>query len=373
LKRKALAITCFCLLLQGCFTEEPVPPESKLAEAQEFHLWRAGALQYVPDSFAHHRETLSKARYDLTRAASRFRWFRNYKPVQAQFAEVLKQGDELLKLLDAEKQKKGAKVLDRMESLGERLRQLDKLTLTVNEGALSRGSLTRTQVALIEARAFHRESRYIDSEEKLNEAEVYLAETEKTIVPLLGRYRDVDQLRKWKNWAKEAIQESREKKIYSILVIKADRELVLYSSGERLKTYRVGLGRRGWWDKQRAKDNATPEGRYRIVGKNPKSRYYKALLINYPNEQDRREFLNARKKGLLSGGVRIGGSIEIHGGGNEGTTYGCVALNNSQMEELYHLVGVGTPVTIVGAVDDRNSLSSALTVIENGRMEKEAP
>ena len=37
------------------------------------------------------------------------------------------------------------------------------------------------------------------------------------------------------------------------------------------------------------------------------------------------------------------------------------------------LSGAEGSVTIVGAVDDRNNLSSALKVIQNGRVEKEAP
>jgi hypothetical protein len=373
LKRKTLAIAIFCVLLLGCFKEDPVPPEVNLADVQEFGLWKAGAPLYLQESFAHYREALSKAKQELIRVRSTFRWFRDYKPVQAEFAQVLKEGEELSKLLETEKRRRAAKVLEGIQSLRERLRQMDQLTRAINEGKASRGSLTKAEVTLTEAETLYGQGRFLVSEEKLKEAEIHLAETERTITPVLSRYRDVNQITRWKRWAKEAVEESREKRIHSILVIKATRELLLYRNGELVKTYRVGLGQRGFWDKQRAKDNATPEGKYRIVGKNGRSRYYKALLINYPNEEDRREFVKAKQKGLLPAAVKIGGSIEIHGGGNEGVTYGCIALDNRQMEELYHLVDVGVPITIVGAVDDRNSLSSALKVIQNGRVEKEAP
>jgi len=133
------------------------------------------------------------------------------------------------------------------------------------------------------------------------------------------------------------------------------------------------LGKKGWLKKRYAKDHATPEGKYRIIKKNPKSRFYKALLINYPNESDRRDFLDARQKGHLLKKVNIGGLIEIHGGGKESLTEGCIALDNGPMEELYNLVGIGTPVTIIGALDEQNSISSALLEMQRTHGQKQTP
>jgi L,D-peptidoglycan transpeptidase YkuD (ErfK/YbiS/YcfS/YnhG family) len=291
--------------------------------------------------------------------------------VQAEFAQLLKQGDELLKNLEIEKQRKGQHVLERMKDLGETLHRLDVVTRRINESGASRGSLTRAEVTLNEAQVLSNANRYLAAEEKLNEMEGHLAEAEKVITPILNRYQDENQIRKWRKWAKEAIEESKEKGIYSILVIKESKKLLLYKKGEIFKTYRIALGRNGWSDKHRAKDNATPEGKYRIAGKNPRSRYYRALLINYPNEEDRKEFNRAKKRGLLPEASKIGGLIEIHGGGNEGITYGCVALDNRQMEELYNLVELGTPIAIVGALDSPNSLSSISAAIHRGRTQKE--
>ncbi len=43
----------------------------------------------------------------------------------------------------------------------------------------------------------------------------------------------------------------------------------------------------------------------------------------------------------------LGGEIYIHGGGTEGDwTEGCIAMDNSEMEELFSLVEVGMPVLI---------------------------
>ena len=53
----------------------------------------------------------------------------------------------------------------------------------------------------------------------------------------------------------------------------------------------------------------------------------------------------------LPASARIGGLIEIHGGGGRQRdwTDGCVAVTNPEMDDLFRRVSVGTPVTIVGS------------------------
>jgi L,D-peptidoglycan transpeptidase YkuD (ErfK/YbiS/YcfS/YnhG family) len=50
----------------------------------------------------------------------------------------------------------------------------------------------------------------------------------------------------------------------------------------------------------------------------------------------------------------IGGLIEIHGNGGKGIdwTEGCIALTDSEMDSVFKIVKVGTPVTIVGSMHD---------------------
>jgi murein L,D-transpeptidase YafK len=107
-------------------------------------------------------------------------------------------------------------------------------------------------------------------------------------------------------------------------------------------------------DKRHRGDKATPEGRYYITKKKKgkDTIYYKALLINYPNDEDRKRYNDDVKRGILSAGQGIGGLIEIHGGGGKGAhwTEGCVALTNAEMDQIFDFVEVGTPVTIVGSL-----------------------
>ena len=90
-----------------------------------------------------------------------------------------------------------------------------------------------------------------------------------------------------------------------ILVKKSEHKLYLLKNGEPIRTYRVSLGSSPKGHKERQGDNRTPEGVYYIDGRNPGSRFHKALSISYPSPKDRAEA--ARR------GVAPGGQIMIHG------------------------------------------------------------
>src|SRR3954454_9166210 len=126
-----------------------------------------------------------------------------------------------------------------------------------------------------------------------------------------------------------------------IIVNKTRREMLLIRGQSVLRSYRVALGRDPIGHKQREGDGRTPEGRYTIDRRNPKSRYHLALHISYPNAEDR-----ARAK---AAGVDPGGDIMIHGlkdgvRREDDWTQGCIAVTNEEMEEIWSLVPEGTPI-----------------------------
>lgn len=109
-------------------------------------------------------------------------------------------------------------------------------------------------------------------------------------------------------------------------------------------------------------DWRTPEGTFFVVSKNPESKYYKAFVLNYPNAEDARR---GYKQGLISKeeyqsivlaeqnhqippmNTMLGGWIEIHGngtGGGTNWTQGCIAITNEEMDALWDMIQVGTPV-----------------------------
>jgi murein L,D-transpeptidase YafK len=95
---------------------------------------------------------------------------------------------------------------------------------------------------------------------------------------------------------------------------------------------------------------------YKITGKfdGGKTKYYKALLLDYPNDEDRQKFRSEIEHGSLPASAKIGGLIEIHGNGGKGIdwTEGCIALTDKEMDLVFRIARVGTPVTIIGSMVD---------------------
>jgi murein L,D-transpeptidase YafK len=131
---------------------------------------------------------------------------------------------------------------------------------------------------------------------------------------------------------------------------------LVYLDGEIKFEYSAELGKNWVGDKRLRGDKATPEGIYRITKKlkSDSTIYYKALLIDYPNEEDTALFEAALAKGTLPHSAKIGGMIEIHGNGGKGTdwTNGCIALTDREMDSIFKIAKIGTPVTIVGSMYD---------------------
>ena len=168
-----------------------------------------------------------------------------------------------------------------------------------------------------------------------------------------ARYADERVLVRWRRWKAETIAWSRRERRAAIVVSKEGHRLTLYLDGEAVRSYRADMGFNWVADKRAAGDGATPEGRYSVAARKSGGQtiYYKALLLDYPNAEDRRAFARARAAGDVSPGAGIGGLIEIHGEGGRGRdwTQGCVALANPDIDDLFRRVEVGTPVTIIGS------------------------
>lgn len=133
--------------------------------------------------------------------------------------------------------------------------------------------------------------------------------------------------------------------VTGILVYKESRMMYLLHENKVLAAHRVHLGFAPVGDKEREGDGRTPEGAYLIDGKNPDSEYHLSLRISYPDAHDQSEAREA--------GAAPGGDIFIHGGPNNAQdrrrpdwTAGCIAVSDSEIEDIYAMVTVGTPITI---------------------------
>ena len=150
-------------------------------------------------------------------------------------------------------------------------------------------------------------------------------------------------------WADLTVKKSISGKSYALIVDKKKHFMYLLKSGRIIDSMFCDLGFNTGHQKLQSGDGATPEGMYIVNKVNNYSKYYRALLLNYPNDEDRKRFNNNRTSGLISVNAKIGSLIEIHGHGGTGKdwTDGCVAVNDREMDELMKIAKVGTPVTIV--------------------------
>ncbi len=147
------------------------------------------------------------------------------------------------------------------------------------------------------------------------------------------------------------------------LVIYKSRYLMeLYSDTVLIKRYPIALGSNPVDDKVRQGDQCTPEGDFYVCRLVNPSQYYKAFLISYPNKEDAERGLKdglitkAQQDAIISAiskgntppqNTSLGSLIEIHGEGvGYNWTLGCVAMENKDIDELWKLVRIGTPVRI---------------------------
>jgi murein L,D-transpeptidase YafK len=134
-----------------------------------------------------------------------------------------------------------------------------------------------------------------------------------------------------------------------IVVQKSARRLSIFRDGNQIKTYRIALGRTPIGAKQEEGDMKTPEGIYKIAGRNPQSRFHLALHISYPSNED--------DKRAAARGVSAGSDIMIHGIQNgrgwigafhrwKDWTAGCVAVTDEEIEELWRVTPDGAKIEI---------------------------
>ena len=134
-----------------------------------------------------------------------------------------------------------------------------------------------------------------------------------------------------------------------VLIEKSSQTLTLLKNGKVLKKYHVIFGANPEGHKQKQGDERTPEGNYTLDSKNSHSGFYKSIHISYPNKQDRERASKAH--------VNPGGDIMIHGQKNGfewlsfasqyfNWTDGCIAVKNSEMDEIWKAVRPVTPIEI---------------------------
>jgi murein L,D-transpeptidase YafK len=144
---------------------------------------------------------------------------------------------------------------------------------------------------------------------------------------------------------------------YAVVVRKSCRTLDVYRYGQRVRSYPAVFGLNGRGRKVFEGDLRTPTGLYAIVDKRRHARWQRFMLLDYPNVDDVHRWWLAMESGDVprrgDGHVGPGGAIGIHGTDKPGLndrnvdwTWGCISLQNADVDELAMLVPIGTLVLI---------------------------
>lgn len=132
--------------------------------------------------------------------------------------------------------------------------------------------------------------------------------------------------------------------VTKIVVMKEARKMYLLNGKRSLRIFDIELGFAPDGDKRVSGDGKTPEGHYIIDRRNPDSNFHLSLGISYPSRAD-----VALAKSL---GKEPGGDIFIHGTPalfarrGDDWTWGCIAVDNDEIEDIYAMVRDGTPISI---------------------------
>lgn len=251
--------------------------------------------------------------------------------------------NELLKLLQ-----KTEKMLNEYEINYKNIPQSESIRKSYNKGA----------IFFNEAQLAYEKKDFDTAKAKIETSAKHIKTAIDYCSKLLNDY--FKDYQNWKKWVNDAILHSKKNHSACIIVDKMNRECYLYQSGKLTSTYEADLGKNWIGDKKHQGDYSTPEGEYKVTDKkqNGRTKYHKALLINYPNKSDQIRFDQNKIKGLIPARKKIGGLIEIHGHGGQGAdwTQGCIALSNNDMDKLFAKVSVGTPIIIVGSTKPLNEV-----------------
>jgi lipoprotein-anchoring transpeptidase ErfK/SrfK len=308
-----------------------------------------------------------KARAQADEDLIRWPWEPN--DLEVALRQLQEEGSGIVARLTEERESARRSAEDKLAQVESRFRMMTLQVSVIDSRLLLGQQSDEVELLMKQARTLYEQGQYDQSLDASARAARNLTMQSAVLSSELGRYADRNRISRWQQMAKDTITWSRTHQASAIVINKADRVLTLYRNGQKVLSYPIRLGSNGIREKRYQEDGATPEGRYRISskGRQGQPRSYRTLVLDYPNEEDRRRYEVERKKGQISASRAIGSQIEIHGVENElmAQTLGCVMLDNLQMALLHGRVATGTPVTIVGALHKQNPLAMTLATLED--------
>jgi hypothetical protein len=364
---RSTALLLVAVGLSACVQKAP-PELLKSVETLDRELVAVQGAEFAPEEYAKFVEHWVAVKVRLLSEQDVIHWPWEANPLVADLQRVQEEGRQAATVAVRRKEAERLAAEARLELLEERLHQFASRVDQIGSRVVLGQRPIETELLVRQARSFLDQGLFSRSVQAAQQASRLLDEQVALLSTELGRYADARRVEIWRQMVRRTVEWSRTHRTAAIVVSKADRRLTLYRNGQPVASYPVGLGYSGILEKRYQGDGATPEGHYQVIRKRERgqTRFYKALLLNYPNTQDRRRFRLARAAGAIPPAAFNGGPIEIHGRDDLslGQTLGCIMLENPQIDALFEAVEVGAPVTIVGAEDVTNSVALALEELE---------
>jgi hypothetical protein len=342
------------ILLMIHFTPQPPIGEMEYARETLSEAGKNNANIYSKKLFTQARIYYDSAMTSWQKENKRFIYFRDYKKV-TMFAELsAKKANQACENSISNTSNLIIKLKQKINSLNDLISEINKLFTTYPLTSEIRSRISKGKMLLKEAEIAYTKGQYLQANRKITDSEYLLNSSYDNATANLKNY--FKSFSVWKNWSDKTINESKLNREYSIIIDKFSRKCFVFQSGEKKYEFEAELGANWVGDKRVKGDKATPEGMYKITKKiaGGKTKYYKALLLDYPNDEDMEKFKAEIANGSLPSSAKIGGLIEIHGNGGKGIdwTEGCIALTDKEMDLVYKVAKVGTPVTIIGSMVD---------------------
>lgn len=349
-----LAVVSLVVIFLVRITPKPPLEDLEYARITLSQATTSNAGTYSKKTFNEARALYDSAMVNWKRENKKFVYLRNYDKVKKFSQLSAKKSEQAMIYSKTSASSLKIKIKQKIDTLNNVVTDLNNLFASYPLTSEIRRRISNGKMLLNESKINYGKGEYLQANKKITDAEYLLTASYESAISNLKEY--FKSYPTWKRWVDSTIAQSRATGGYSIIVDKYSRKCYVYLKGAKKYEYNIELGKNWVGDKKVKGDKATPEGMYQIVKKfgSNKTKYYKALLLNYPNNRDRVEFNRAVAAGTLPHSAKIGGLIEIHGNGGKGVdwTEGCIALTDSEMDVIFRIAQEGTPVTIVGSMSE---------------------
>ncbi len=357
MKKIILILTVLLLIAFSTFaTLYYFAPKPPMATLEKCHrdigaAHDAEAQKYAADLLAEAEVFYEEAKKAFQEQNQKIYFLRDYSGVLHLVSKSTAKAEDAIKKTADAKANLKVDIKKKLDSVNHKIEHFQTYYAHLPLNARARKDFTNAKLKYLESQQAFERKAYLVVGNNLDEANRLISKSVKAAHQHLSDY--FDDLPKWKRWYNETVEWTIKNKSTAIIVDKFAHKTYVYKNGKVLKEYTAEMGPNWIGTKLYRGDKATPEGKYHVTKKKSGSNtiYYKAFLINYPNDDDKARY----KSNVQSGKIPargIGNLIEVHGGGGKGVNWtdGCVALTNEDMDKIWGLVSVGTPVTIVGSM-----------------------